>query len=313
MRCERYTADRAGEWDAFVKSAKNPLFMHQRAFMDYHSDRFSDHSLMFYDEDKLEALLPANEKENVLYSHGGLTYGGLILGTNAKQHTVMDCFELIRKYMKEKGFQKLVYKAIPHVYHLQPAEEDLFAIKYYGGKLTEVSASTVIDLKAPIKMPKGRKAQISRAKREGVCVVCTDKKDDYVSFLDLENEVLESRHNKHAVHTADELYMLHERFSERIKLYAAMYQGKLIAGTVVFIYDNVIHTQYMAADEDARRIGALDLCIATVMEEYAKELKWMDFGISTEDGGTYLNEGLIAQKEGFGGRTNIYGIWELEA
>ena len=158
MRCERYTAAKAGEWDAFVKSAKNPLFMHQRNFMEYHADRFSDHSLMFYDEDKLEALLPANEKEGELISHGGLTYGGLILGTNAKQHTVMDCFECIKQYMKDNGFNRLIYKAIPHVYHLKPAEEDLFAIKYYGGELKEISASTVIDLKDPIKMPKGRKA-----------------------------------------------------------------------------------------------------------------------------------------------------------
>ena len=311
MRCERYTAEKKDEWNAFINAARNPLFMHNRNYMDYHSDRFSDHSLMFYDEDKLEALLPANEREGVLYSHQGLTYGGLILGMNAKQHTVMDCFEILKEYMKDKGFGKLVYKAIPHVYHLQPAEEDLFALKYNGAVLSEVSASTVIDLKEPIKMPKGRKAQISRAKREGVEVICTDKKEDYVSFLELENEVLESRHNKHAVHTADELFMLHERFPENIKLYAAIYEGRLIAGTVIYIYDKTVHTQYMAADEDARRIGALDLCIAAVMEEYAADKKWLDFGISTEDGGRYLNEGLIAQKEGFGGRTNVYGVWEF--
>ena len=312
MRCERYRAEKADIWNAFVKDAKNPLFMHNRNYMDYHSDRFSDHSLMFYDEDKPEALLPANEKEGVLVSHGGLTYGGLILGVNAKQHTVMDCFAALIQYMKEHGLKKLIYKAIPHVYHLQPAEEDLFALKYYGGMLTEVSASTAIDLKAPIKMPKGRKAQISRAKREGVSIVCRDDKKAYEEFLELENEVLESRHNKHAVHTADELYMLHQRFPENIKLYAAMHEEKLIAGTVIFIYDSVVHTQYMAADEEARRIGALDLCIATVMEEYSADHKWLDFGISTEDGGSYLNEGLIAQKEGFGGRTNIYTVWELE-
>ena len=287
--------------------------MFDRSYMDYHKDRFADHSLMFFDDGELMALFPASQAGSELSSHGGLTFGGFITGSKMKQHSMNECFDLLIDHAKEQGISQIKYKTIPHIYHLQPAEEDLFAIKYYGGKLTEVSASTVIDLKAPIKMPKVRKAQISRAKREGVCAVCTDKKDDYVSFLDLENEVLESRHNKHAVHTADELYMLHERFPENIKLYAAMYQGKLIAGTVVFVYDNVIHTQYMATDEDARRIGALDLCIATVMEEYAEDLKWMDFGISTEDGGTYLNEGLIAQKEGFGGRTNIYGIWELEA
>ena len=36
-----------------------------------------------------------------------------------------------------------------------------------------------------------------------------------------------------------------------------------------------------------------------------------DFGISTEQGGRYLNEGLIFQKEGFGARTVVYDTYEL--
>jgi len=72
-----------------------------------------------------------------------------------------------------------------------------------------------------------------------------------------------------------------------------------------------VHTQYMAANETAREIGALDLTIATVMETYKDSKDWLDFGISTEDAGHILNEGLISQKEGFGGRTNIYQTWRI--
>ncbi len=312
MICIRYSTEKKDEWDAFVRASKNHLFMHDRAYMDYHSDRFLDHSLLFYDEDRLMAVLPANEKDGKLISHGGLTYGGFILGTDAKQHTLMECVDCLISYMRDKAPGGLVYKTIPHIYHLKPAEEDLYALKYYGGVLSEVCASTVIDLKDPIKMPKGRKAQISRAGREGVEVICSGDRESYDRFIELENAVLLEHHNKQAVHTSDELYMLHERFPENIRLYTAMYKGELIAGTVIFIYDSVVHTQYMAANDTARQIGALDLCISRVMAEYRDSKKWLDFGISTEDGGRYLNNGLISQKEGFGGRTNVYSVWELE-
>ena len=86
----------------------------------------------------------------------------------------------------------------------------------------------------------------------------------------------------------------------------------MIAGTIIFEYGQVVHTQYMAANEEARQIGALDLTVNTVIEKYRNNKKWLDFGISTEDGGRVLNEGLISQKEGFGGRTNVYEMWRLK-
>ena len=33
-------------WDGFVALSKNATFLHYRDYMDYHSDRFSDFSLM---------------------------------------------------------------------------------------------------------------------------------------------------------------------------------------------------------------------------------------------------------------------------
>ena len=119
------------------------------------------------------------------------------------------------------------------------------------------------------------------------------------------------RHNVQAVHTGEELKLLHDRLPENIHLFAALKEGNLIAGTVVYEYDQVIHTQYMAANDEARTVGALDLAVATVIEKYKNTKKWLDFGISTEHGKIYLNEGLCSQKEGFGGRTGVYEIWEL--
>ena len=213
--------------------------------------------------------------------------------------------------MEKSGFNKIRYKTIPYIYHSQPAEEDRYALFANGANLVAVDASTYVNLREPLKMPKGRKAQISRARREGVVIKVMEKLGDYRTFIDLENEVLSQRHDTYAVHTAEELKMLHDRFPENIHLFAALKDERIIAGTVVFEYGQVVHTQYMAAGDEARRIGALDLAINTVIDNYKGSKLWLDFGISTEHGKIYLNEGLISQKEGFGGRTGIYEIWEI--
>lgn len=285
--------------------------MFDRKYMDYHSDRFKDHSLFFYDEDKLIAIIPLSEHGEELKSHGGLTYGGFITDSKMKQHTMNDCFKTFISYAKENGFSKVTYKCIPHIYHNQPAEEDRFALFANGARLNTIDVSTYVNLAAPLKMPKGRKAQISRAKREGVVIEELSSLEDFEVFIDLENTVLNERHEVSAVHTGAELKLLKDRLSENIHLFAAMKDGKMIAGTVVYEYDTVVHTQYMAADDEARTIGALDLAVATVIEKYKNSKKWLDFGISTEHGKIYLNEGLCSQKEGFGGRTGVYEIWEL--
>lgn len=307
----RYTEDKVDIWNQFNKQSKNSLFMFDRNYMDYHKDRFKDHSLLFYDEDKLIALLPMSEHDDMLISHGGLTYGGFITDSKMKQHTMMDCFGELINYAKENGFKSIRYKCIPHIYHSQPAEEDRFALFANNSKLDTVDVSTYVNLAAPLKMPKGRKAQISRAKREGVVVEELTELEDFNKFIDLENEVLTERHDVRAVHTGEELKLLHDRFPENIHLFASLKDGNLIAGTVVYEYDQVVHTQYMAANDEARTIGALDLAVSTVINNYKDTKKWLDFGISTEHGKIYLNEGLCSQKEGFGGRTGVYEIWEL--
>ncbi len=308
----RYSEADKDIWNMFVSNSKNSLFMFDRNYMDYHSDRFKDHSLLFYDDNILVALLPMTENGKKFVSHGGLTYGGFITNSKMKQHILNDCMEALCIYAKNNLIESIDYKLIPHIYHEQPAEEDRYALFRCGAKLVKIEAATVINLSNPLKMPKGRKAQISRAKREGCVIVELTDYQSYEQFIELENQVLSEYHNTSAVHTSVEMNLLHERFPKNVHLYVAVKDGKMIAGTILFEYNNVIHTQYMAANKEARQIGALDLVIDFVIEKYKTKKTWLDFGISTEQAGKILNEGLISQKEGFGGRTNVYEMWCLE-
>ncbi len=308
IKIEKYSKDKQKLWDDFVNNSKTPMFMFNRNFMEYHSDRFVDNSLMFYnDKDELVAVLPASIHGQQIRSHGGLTYGGFFVNDTMKQHTMNDCLSSLVEYLGANNINHFIYKSVPTIYNILPAEEYMWPLWQAGFKLERTDVSSVIDLQNQLKMPKGRKAQISRAKREGVEIV---ESSDFNTFIDLENSVLSLRHGVRAVHTGAELKLLKSRFPENIKLFVAKYKEQMIAGTLLFIYPNVVHTQYMAANEVAREIGGLDLLIKTLIDKYTESKKWFDFGISTEQGGEVFNEGLCAQKEGFGARTIAYNFYE---
>lgn len=308
MRVIKYTQKEKKIWDDFIDSSKNGTFMFKRDYMDYHSSRFKDCSLMFYEDEQLVAIMPASIHGNELRSHGGLTYGGIISGHNMKAHNMLEVFDSLKLFLKENDLKKIIYKKIPYIYQNYLSDEDLYALFKNNAKLIRRDISTTIDLACPCKMTKGRKAQISRAKREGVVI---KQSDDFETFIELENQVLKEKHGAVAVHSAEELKLLYSRFPNEIKLYVAQYQKEIIAGALIFIHKNLIHTQYLASGEKSREIGALDLLIGELLQIY-KDKKYFDFGISTTNAGKDLNEGLISQKEGFGGRATVYDFYELE-
>ena len=124
----RYTADKAKEWNQFVAESKNGTFLFDRHYMDYHSDRFEDYSLMFYRDGGLYALLPANREDNILWSHRGLTYGGIIMNAESTAARIQQLFRELNDYLRADGFIKVVYKPVPHIFHRIPSEEDIYSL-----------------------------------------------------------------------------------------------------------------------------------------------------------------------------------------
>jgi hypothetical protein len=82
-------------WNDFVSSAKNATFLFNRDFMEYHKDRFEDYSLLCFHKDKLVGILPANIVGNKVYSHQGLTYGGLVLNESIGLLNAFDIYKSI--------------------------------------------------------------------------------------------------------------------------------------------------------------------------------------------------------------------------
>ena len=305
----RYKHEHQTEWDEFAAKAKNAHFFFQRDYMEYHKDRFEDYSLMVYDDkERLVALLPATKKENELISHGGLTFGGFLVDERMGVAQMLAVFGCIMDFLRERGFHIWTYKCIPYIYHRYPAEEDGYALFRYGAELVRRDASAAIYLPTRYKYQKGRKWMIAKGKKNGITV---RKSKDYEKFIAMENDVLLEHHEAKAVHSGEELRMLADRFPDNIKLYVGERDGEMLAGTVIFENGQTVHTQYLANSEEGRKCGALDVVIDHLLNEVYTDRTYFDFGISNEDNGRYLNEGLIAQKEGFGARAVVHDFYKI--
>lgn len=306
---KQYKPEQKAVWNEFLQSARNATFLFDRNYMDYHSERFHDFSLMFYNDDKLIALLPANRDRNCLYSHQGLTYGGLVTSVKATTAIVLEIFEQLNVFLRKCHVEKVVYKAIPWIYHSVPAEEDLYALfKVCHAHLVSRDISSSINMLHKVKWHHGRKYGINRCINNGVRIEVEDKY--LANFWTVLTDNLQVCYGVHPVHTLEEIKLLKDRFPEQIKLYSAVKAEKVIGGVLLYLTPQVVHTQYISASPEGKHLGAIDAIINRIINEDYTDIPYFDFGKSTEQGGQYLNDSLIWQKEGFGARGMCYDCYE---
>ncbi|WP_235942090.1 GNAT family N-acetyltransferase [Pontibacter fetidus] len=308
MEIAKYSAKYKDVWDAFVAASKNGTFLLQRNYMDYHADRFEDHSLLFYKKGKLVALLPANVVGKEVQSHGGLTYGGVISGATMKAQLMLEVLDAMILYFKELGFESINYKAIPHIYHQQPAEEDLYALFRNKAVLYRRDLNTVIQLQKRLPYNTLRKRKLKQAAQLGLEIA---ESQDYEAFLAISRQLLENKYNTAPTHTAAEIKLLASRFPSNIKLYTTIQAGAMLAGILLFETPTVAHCQYIATTTEGQELGALDMLTDYLFSEIYCSKRYFSFGISTQQGGQHLNYSLVQNKESYGGRTVVQDFYLL--
>ena len=326
-----YSVNRKEVWDAFVEVSKNGTFLLRRDFMDYHSDRFQDCSLLVCadlspDDDLQErklttrdlmALFPANwdGERRTVWSHQGLTYGGLVVLPDVTQKEMMDMMEAILAYCRDMmQAERVFYKPIPYIYSSTPSGEDLYALFRVGARLSRRLVSTCVPLHNPMKMSTLRIRQAKKAVEHGFYVDRMVEGDTATlrEFWTLLEDVLMKYHGAHPTHTLEEMSRLMGSFPRNIRLHLVRREKRIVAGAVIFECRRVAHVQYIASGEEGRAFGALDLLFRYLIEEHYSQFDYFDLGTSNEDGGRVLNEGLIHQKEGFGGRAVCYDMYEVD-
>ncbi len=279
--------------------------------MEYHSDRFQDFSLLIFDEKNiLKAILPANRVEDVLHSHQGLTYGGLILNQNSKMQDVVEMMYSLLKFLNENAILSFNLKQLPTIYHESPSDELQYLMFLMQGNLVRRDVLSVVDLKTKFSFSRDRKNGIKRGIKNNLVV---KEEPNFELFW---NEILipnlEQKFKIKPVHSLEEITYLKSKFPNNIRQFNVYKEGKIIAGTTVFESDFVAHSQYISADDSKNITGSLDFLHNRLITYTFRNKKYFDFGISNENQGQNINQGLLFWKEGFGARTIVQNFYEIE-
>lgn len=306
----KYSSDYHNQWNRFVTTSKNGTFLFHRDFMEYHSDRFNDFSLMVFEGSKLTAVLPANISGHEVFSHQGLTYGGLLYSDKLKQAAVLEIVKVVLMFLSVNDITKLHYKQIPFIYHKTPAQEVEYALFLVHAKTVRRDALSVIENASRIKVAANRMEGV----KKGIANAFTVKQsDDFGRFW---NELLipnlKARHNAKPVHTEEEILRLKSLFPDTIKLFTLEQNGRIAAGAVLFETDTVVHAQYISSGDDKNETGSLDYLFYHLITAEFNNKKYFDFGISNEQGGRKLNNGLSFWKESYGARTVVQDFYEVK-
>ncbi|MFV5696098.1 GNAT family N-acetyltransferase [Flavobacterium sp. LB3P122] len=307
---KKYQESDCENWNAFIGQAKNATFLFHRDFMEYHKDRFEDYSLIVLYKDKWVGVLSANRVGNEIFSHQGLTYGGLVYNEASKLTTVITAFRAVLLFLEADGIEKLHVKTIPSIYHTKPAEEIQYALFLAEAQLVRRDSLSVIDLSQKYNFSKSRKRGIQKGKTNGLVI---KEETDFKSFWD---EILipnlDERHGVKPVHSLEEMNVLKSLFPNNIRQFNVYHNGEIVAGTTVFESETVAHCQYISKYENDENLGSLDFLYNYLITETFAGKRFFDFGISNESQGKKLNDGLSYWKESFGASTIVHDFYEVE-
>jgi hypothetical protein len=298
------------QWNAFIGQAKNATFLFHRDFMGYHKNRFEDYSMLIFESEKLLAVLPANKDQNCVYSHQGLTYGGLIYAEKTKLNDVIVLFQALLLFLKENKIEKLHLKTLPSIYVKKPADEILYALFLAEAQLVRRDTLAVLDMSQKNEVSKIRKRGWEKGIRNALII------KEEVVFDTFWNQILtpnlEVRHQAKPVHSLEEILKLKALFPTNIRQFNVYHKNKIVAGTTVFETDSVAHCQYISKYEKEENLGSLDFLYHFLIQEVFSNKRFFDFGISNEAGGKKLNNGLSYWKESFGAGTIVHDFYEVE-
>lgn len=234
-----YTSAHFDEWDSFVRHSNNGTIFHTQQFLSYHPEsRFQFHHILFYDDKKLIAVLPAALRDNgkTLESPIGSSYGGIVLAPmNYKYHEGI--VDALVHYATEAGFTKIVLTHAPFFYQAKQMQNIDYALAFKGFDYDRHYISHIIEHGTSEQYFSHFNATARNSVRQfqrntDTSIEITTEQSAYEEIYPIlvENKV---RHNALPTHTLEEMLHLQALFPELIKLFIARLKGKAIAASWV--------------------------------------------------------------------------------
>lgn len=300
---QKYSETEKEKWNAFVQSADNSNFLFNRNFMDYHNDRFTDCSIMVFEDNVLVGVFPANKKNNTVYSHQGLTYGGLILNERRNVKKMLEYFHSVFAFYSSDGITEIVYKPLPSCFCKTQNDLEHFVMNILGAETIKVDTGFVIDNRNELKFQERRRRSLKKGEKAGTVVKINNDFDTYWNSILVPN--LKEKFGTAPVHSLEEINMLHARFPDKIKQANAYINNQITAGVTLFEFENMAHCQYISSNDFGRDSGAIDFLFNNLIHLYTPTVTYFSLGTANNNG-TDINTGLCEWKEGWGARIHAH-------
>jgi hypothetical protein len=299
-------------WNEFLSKSRSPIFLFSRNFMEYHKDRFTDHSLLVFDDGRLSAIMPASERSDQLTSHGGLTFGGFLVAKDESARNTLRYMSALFGHCHANGMTTVLFKQSPSFYSSVSQDDTDYGLFLMGAQLLRMDTAFAIDqrLSVPVPYQERRRRSVKKAQKNGIGIRETSEFSLFWNRVLIPN--LLERFGVRPVHTLEEIERLRDDNPGSIRLLEAWQHEELMAGCVIFETPIVAHAQYISASDEGRRNGAIDLLFHTLITETFKHKQVFDFGIANEEEGRRFNTGLLDWKEGFGARAYAHRFYLVD-
>ncbi|SFU40303.1 hypothetical protein SAMN05216480_102282 [Pustulibacterium marinum] len=276
--------------------------------MEYHADRFDDFSLLIFKNEKLVAVFPANVKDGVVYSHQGLTYGGLLLPFDVNFDEVTAIFNTMVAFLKRNGIDLLIVKEMPKPYHKQPSDEVAYWMHKFGSIL-DTQLVLAVDYGKPIALHKTKRKYHRQGSQKGLEI---RKETNFEAFWNMVlTPRLAEKHKASPVHSLAEIELLHSRFPDKIYQYNVYLEDELLAGITVFETDQVVKSQYGATTAKGEQLRAFDYLFVSLILQFQDQKKYFSQGTVTEKNELGYNPGLLKQKQELGCEVHLQRTFEI--
>ncbi len=317
-----YTSEREKEFDAFVVSSRNGTFFHTRKFLSYHPvGRFDDASLLFFEDHKLLGVLTAATRiesgEKRLVSHPGATYGGLVMDALAGMRETGEMLDALVAWAKQGGYRGISFLRLPLSILCRSRSDDLdYWLFQKGWTLTRMELSTsysLVGLREETILDSFDRTARNKVRQGQKVGLKMQWSEDFPIFWALLEKTLADRHGAKPTHTLEEIQRLHAIAPKDVRLFGVYEGSELIAGFVVFtMHPHALYILYTGQNYAKIEMRPIPTLLAALFSEALREGRTViDFGISTEDGGTKVNDTLFQFKESFGGQSVKRESWEL--
>jgi len=303
------------EWDSFIEQkARNSTFLHTRKFLRHNpKNQELDSSLIFFKNSNIICVLPAVlqriDERNIFNSHAYSTYGGFVVSDKVGVEEAIEIVDLTIQYAEGKSADEIIIRNPFRIFNHTPTDETDYAMWLRGFNLLRRDVEIALPLIGfnvqtidSLYDGKTRNA-VRKAEKENIEVKVTKDFSEYWNIL---AENLSERHEAKPTHTLEQFQFLESLVGdEKIKLFGAYYNDKLIAGIVLFVTNKrAVHAQYIAGLRDFQHLRPINLLIHQI-SIWAVEngFQFFNLGMSTNPDGSGVNSGLCKFKEGFGGRS----------